>query len=175
MSAPFLSAGVTTENIEMEVPEKGEIFTHNDDGKIRVFATGMMAEFAEKHGHDCAYMKRVKLPITPEIIEHIKKNMGFEQDRYDRLCEPYLSRPLIAIHWSSMPERGEAVTVIDGNHRTVKLFDMGKTHTEAWIFHEVMWEQFLLNVPENIARERMNGRSGVIEAERERDARNLSD
>lgn len=168
MSAPFEKAGKAGE-VTMLIQERGEVFTHkDDDGTVRTFLVTMMRDFAENHSATCPWITKKKTDISAEIVAHIQANMGIETDRLDRLCEPYLNQPIIGVVWSSLPARGNQFTVVDGNHRIVKKWLQGETEIEAWLFHEKMWSQFLLDVPEEIALRKMADRSGVIEAERQR-------
>ena len=155
------------ETIEMTVPDSGEVFTHkDDDGTIRVFAVCLMREFAKNHIQECNLVKKVSIPVTIDNVNHARNKMGVEQDRLDRLCDPYLHEPIISIVWPDNRAGNEtvAVTIIDGQHRLVKLWELGERTAENYVFHHLIWEQFLLDVPD--AEKRLVMPSGMLEYER---------
>lgn len=149
-----------------EPPLRGEVFTHrDDDGVYRHFPAKAMFDFAEKHH------KELPLVICRRTVEigekgyiHIKTNMGIEQARLDRLCEPYLSQPIVGIQWGDL-EPG--FTVIDGNHRTVKLWEAGIKKVELYLFRRVLWEEMLIDIDPRIYVEKLlGGDSGILKYEK---------
>lgn len=100
------------------------------------------------------------IPIEDRNVQYIRKNMGIEQERIDRLCLPYTEMPMIGILW---PE-GE-LTVIDGNHRFIKLHEAGVAHAKCYIFTYPFWENLLIDLPND--RALLDGKSGLIEREKE--------
>lgn len=149
--------------ITLEVPEKGEVFTYNDgDNNITLtFAVELMIAFLRKAPSRLVARKR--LPMNAEHVAHIRKNMGIEQERLDRLVDPWLHQPCIAIlRDETLPPAG--LTIIDGQHRIVKLFEAGEPDFDCNIFHPLLWRQFVLNVP--LPENWRDMRSGIIEAER---------
>lgn len=151
----------------MELPKKGEVFTFDDgEGRVLTFAVCLMNEFVEKHAHECPLVGKITQPIVPDHIAHVRKKMGIEQDRLDRLADPWLHKPLIGVMREKVPLSG--FSLIDGNHRIVRLHELGETEYQVWVFHPLMWRQFLLH-PRGLRDDWRNIRSGVIEAEREAD------
>lgn len=156
------------------MPRHGEMFTCRDnEGVLRTFPVTMMREFAEKHHATCAdIIVWRNMYIQPDHVEHIRKNMGIEQARLDRLCEPYLSQPLIGQVFDVHPEINKiAMDIIDGNHRMVKLREMGRNHTDCYLFLPRLWEQFAALFPAKA--EMLEGNSQMLEYERMRDAARL--
>lgn len=153
--------------VAMKMPQKGEVFTHrHEDGTMRTFAVCMMQDFADLHAWHCKQIKCVRLPIDAGHVDHVKLNMGIEPARLDRLIEPYLSNPIIAIVWPEKEDGKDVITVIDGNHRLVKCLELGRQSINALLFHHELWGQFVINVPN--PEERLTAPSGVIEAEQQR-------
>lgn len=145
----------------IEVYPQDEVFTHkDDDGTFRTFLTGAMARFAIKYPK-APGLRHAALPIQPYYVAHVRKNMGIEQDRLDRLAEPHLSIPLIGITWDD-----EKLTIVDGNHRLVKLHEVKRQVFHCHIFAPPLWSQFLL--PYSRGEEALTQRSGVIEHEQRR-------
>lgn len=146
---------------ELYMPDSGECFTFHDGDKNEtyVFAVCLMNQFIEKEGDSCHLIKLKTQPIEPPHVENTRRNKGIEQDRLDRLVEPYLSKPCIGALWT--PEGG--INIVDGHHRIIKRHDMGLKTFDVWIFHPLIWRQFLLDMPG--AKDRMSGPSGMIEHE----------
>lgn len=155
-------------SLDLEINDKDEVFTHqDDDGTIRHFPAGAMFRFAEKHAITTSMIRCVKVAITQNQVDFIRKNMGIEQERLDRLVEPYLSQPAVAILWGG--DRGGSVTYIDGNHRIVKLWENGIKEIKTYIYVRQLWEQTLVTLrPEHAenAERYLTQPSGMIEFEK---------
>jgi len=130
---------------QLKFPDKQETFTHvdNDTGKSRSFLIETMQHFVTDYPA-CADLIYQWLPIDKKVSDYMRTNQGIEQARLDRLCDPYLSAPLLAVLW---PE-GE-LTIVDGSHRVVKNFEMGEKKLKCVIFKYPFWENFLL--PEEVS------------------------
>lgn len=149
--------------VSMPIEYPQETFTHkDDDGVFRTFLCGTMKRVAAQYGARCPDIMPVTLPIEAGAVEHIRKNMGIEQNRLDRLVSPYLHTPLIGILW---PPDNKITTIIDGNHRIVKLHDTGENSIRMYVFRHPFWEKFLLPIPDDKAEQRLTLPSGVIEFE----------
>lgn len=148
----------------LKIKNRQEVFTHKLDGVFRHFPIGTMRDIAETYANMCDEIIACTSPIASYAAEHIRKNMGIEQVRLDRLKEPYLSQPIIAIQW----EDDKKVTIIDGNHRYLKLHDAGKKTIRCYVFKQAAWEQLL--IPLSDSDERLQGNSGVIEQEQQMEA-----
>lgn len=150
----------------LDVPEKGEVFTYHDgDNNVTLtFAVALMRQMLAKSVSRLVGKRR--MPMDAVHVAHIRKNMGIEQERLDRLVDPWLHEPCIAIlRDKTLPPAG--LTIIDGQHRIVKLFEAGETGFDCYIFHPLLWRQFILNVP--LPEDWRDIRSGIIENERDRD------
>lgn len=138
------------ETLEAEIPDRGECFTFDDgEGDVTIFAICAMRIFVEKHGHKLTGVKKITQPIDPGHIAHVRKNMGIEQERLDRLVDPYLHQPLMGAVWEKRPH---GFSLIDGNHRIVRLHELGEKTYEIWVWHWLMWRQFVVDPrcrPEN--------------------------
>lgn len=137
-----------------------ECFTHKDDnGTVRTFPIQTMREFVNDYP-SCADLIHTRIPIDPKTVQFIKEKMGIEQDRLDRLVDPYLHQPAIGILW----ECGRITTIIDGNHRMVKLHELGETKIRIHLFQRPLWEHFIL--PVDVGADVFTRRSNMIEFER---------
>lgn len=141
---------------------KSECFTHiDDDGTYRHFPVEVMYKIGQQWGGKCRQIELCPIPITPKQAEWIRRKAGIEQDRLARLISPYLERPMIGIMW---PEG--TLTLIDGNHRYIKLHEAGVTEAPCYIFMYPAWESLLIELP-NDRELTVDKRSGLIERERE--------
>lgn len=144
--------------IPMELNQKEEIFTHkDDDGTIRHFPSGAMNRIALEYAGKTDQISCVVIPLCDKVADHIRKNMGIEQSRIDRLVPPYIDMPIIGILW----EDDKSLTIIDGNHRYLKLIEMGRKEIRVFAFKQELWEQMLL--PLAIGEDALHRPSGVIE------------
>lgn len=149
----------------LECPEKGEVFTYHDGDNnfTATFAIELMKIFLRQA--PSKLVQRRRLPMNEGHVANIRTNMGIEQERLDRLVDPWLHEPCIAIlRDKDLPPAG--LTMIDGQHRILKLFEAGEKDFDCNIFHPLLWRQFILKKPppENWR----NIRSGMIEFERDR-------
>lgn len=117
--------------IKMTVRDNQELFTHRDgnNGRERTFLVGTMQDFVAKYP-GCDQIVPSLVDITADTVYYIRSHMGIEQERIDRLAEPWLSMPGLAIIW---PQNGE-VTMVDGNHRAVRLFESGVFKIQCYAF-----------------------------------------
>lgn len=156
------------EALGIEVKNPQEIFTHLDnEGVARSFLCETMFNFAWSYPSD--RIIRTFAPVDAKIASYMRTNHGIEQERVDRMSEPYLSRPLLAIGWDDAPTESHEVTIIDGAHRIVRLHEMGQTSARMFVFLYPFWENFMLprEVSDRLVAEGVLHRaSGVIEAER---------
>jgi len=132
----------------IEVKNPQQIFTHleNDTNKSRTFLVETMTEFAFKHHKDPLFSEVLiptTLPLDLEVAAYLRSNSGIEDPRLQRLVNPYLQRPAIAISWGILNGSDE-ITIVDGNHRYVKKAERGDRHMNAFVFRRGLWEEFLL-------------------------------
>ena len=126
--------------IVLDIDPQQEVFTHKDSvGKLRSFPIGTMKTFLADFLKHTDLVKLVNVPITKRTADYMRSNHGIEQERVDRLAGAYLEEPGISIDWGD----GE-VTIIDGAHRIVKRQERGDTEMPSYVFHRLLWEQFLL-------------------------------
>lgn len=138
--------------------EKQEMFTHlDDDDVLRVFCIGEMNRFVKEHPK-CTDLLYSKVPIDEGLIGHIQENMEIEEKRVRRMKKPYLVQPCLGIIWGG-DRPSEEITVVDGNHRIVKLWQKGKRFANVVVFKRPFWENFL--VPDHLAQE-MNEEADLL-------------
>ena len=88
---------------------RDEIFEHVDEtGKHRFFNATKLYAYAIKNAD------RICAPLEP-IARHVEVKGGIEEARIARLCEPYISRPALGVHWPD-----GSTLIVDGNHRIVR-------------------------------------------------------
>lgn len=142
--------------------DKEQVFTHkDDDGKLRTFPTQYMNEIAQEYGGHCDDIIMAELPVYKHVADHIRAKMGIEQPRLDRLVSPWLEKPLIGIFWQD----NKTMTIVDGNHRMVKLYETGAKTMRVYIFKYPFWEQLLLPLSEETQLGVLSNNSGIIEHE----------
>lgn len=158
----------TTEQTFALSIKQQEMFTHSDDyDTLRMFLIGEMNRFIIEFPR-CTDLLFHKMKIKKRVVKHINDNMGIEKKRLRRLKEPYLSVPCIGILW----EGGNRMTIVDGNHRIVKLDKQNKSFVNVVVFKYPFWENFLL--PDDTVQamaekeDLINRESGLIEWEQER-------
>lgn len=122
-------------------PNFSEVFTHNetDKGIYRTFLTGIMREYAMSCV-PCAGISPNKIPLTDDLVQKVTGSNHPEQERLERLVDPFLHYPIIAIHW----EDHATTTIIDGTHRIMRLHQLGEPHVLCYLFHYPFWQQFTL-------------------------------
>lgn len=157
----------TTEQTFALSIKQQEMFTHSDDGTLRMFYVGEMNRFITEYPR-CTELLFYKMKIEKRVVKHINDNMGIEKKRLRRLKAPYLSAPCIGILW----EGSNTMTIVDGNHRIVKLDKQNKSFVNVVVFKYPFWENFLL--PDDIVQamakkeDLINRDSRLIEWEREK-------
>lgn len=135
-------------SITVDIQQFDQFFTHkDDDGTLRHFAVDAMYRFAEKLAGICPDIICATVTMKSFPIDFIRREMGIEQPRLDRLIEPYLSKPMVAIQWD--PCEGwpnGTMTLVDGNHRVVRLSELGAQTVRVFMFKQALWEQFLIDI-----------------------------
>ena len=156
------------------VKDPQEIFTHleNDTGIARTFLIETMTQFARENLGDPLFglvLVGTDIPLKLEVAAYLRSNQGIEQNRIDRLKNPYLRQPIIAISWGQDENGTDEITVIDGNHRYVKRAERGDKTIPCIIFRRQLWEIFWL--PDHLSKRLVNEGflnrvSGMIEKEK---------
>lgn len=156
------TVNMMTGKITIELSPREECFTHKDeDGTFRSFPIDSMFAFATRYARMLPEISAICAPLPPQqTLDFIRKNMGIEQERLDRLVSPYLERPLVAIRWKC-----GNLTVIDGNHRLLKLHEMGIPEYRVYVFEYPFWEQFLINLSAD--ENTLKKPSGMLERDRQ--------
>lgn len=149
--------------IAINLNDQDEVFTHkDDDGIFRHFAVTAMNTFAMQYTPLCPDITAGMVPITKDVAEHSRTKMGVEPVRLAMLKAPYLYKPLIAIQWPGI----KAITIVDGHHRVVKLWQMGEKSMKVFIFHHPFWEQFMIPIEVEDKRELLKIERGIREWEK---------
>ena len=84
--------------------------------------------------------------VTQSQAEFIIRNRGVEKRKLDRLVEPWLSAPILAL---SMPDG--TTLIVDGHHMYVRKYLDGATTIRAILVPYEVGERFLVSVPEGIS------------------------
>lgn len=114
-----------------------EIFTHDDeDGVVRDFNASAMVRFAMRPDSG---IEIITVPCGLDHAQYIRTHRGIEQPRLDRLCEPFLSLPIVFVEWMD----GSHLSV-DGHHRWVRRAELGLPTIDGYRFPLGLWEHFLV-------------------------------
>ncbi len=159
---------MTKAAVEIVIDDKQESFSHKDDeGKLRIFLIGTMQKFLVDYGRACSDIQAQTVVITDALYKSVLEFNGIERARVNRLTAPYLLTPGMGIEWPN----GE-YTVIDGNHRLVRLYEDGVRRMRFIGFKYPFWEQFLVadDVAQDMAaaKELFNCDSGMLAFDQER-------
>jgi hypothetical protein len=134
------------------VLEPIEVFTHVDDqtGIVRVFDVTAMNRYAlrallvysspEQLAE--AGLKLIEHDLDPKHVAFVLEARGVEPAKLDRLCEPFLSYPTLAVL-----EPDGTTRDVDGHHRMVRWWREGRRTAFMVRFSAAVAEQFLLEVP----------------------------
>lgn len=129
--------------IKIDLLGKHEIFSFEDyeTGEKMVFASGIMAEFAENYCGTISpdLLKSLSIKIDPEHVRIVKERRGIEQPRIDRLSLLHIDKPIVGAF-----ARDGSFIIVDGNHRFVKRHQMGFPNIKAFCFCYPFWRQFLI-------------------------------
>jgi hypothetical protein len=89
----------------------------------------------------------VRVPVTAEDALYIEKNHGVEPARLAKITDPDLRRPITFIEWGDGTH-----LLVDGNHRYVQAYSIGKRTMLAWLVAQEVWRQFVIeDVPPSLA------------------------
>lgn len=117
---------------------RDEVFSHVDlDGTVRHFNATKMLEACYYKAVPCELITaQMDLPF----VDFILKNRGVERYKLDRLCEPFLSIPLL---FADFPNTS---LLVDGHHRYVRLAQRGDTEYHAFTVPDGYWQKFLIDM-----------------------------
>jgi len=121
--------------------ERHEIFEWRNDetGEGCFFDATEIRAWAMEHLDE---VELLTVPLTEDLRELVFSKRGIEQWKVDRLIEPYLSEPALAV----LLEDGTTIH-IDGNHRLARWFMAGKkTHRVIRVTFEQA-KPFLVDMP----------------------------
>lgn len=83
--------------------------------------------------------------VVPEQAVHVIEHNGVEMGHLDRLSERAAEHPGILLEWNDGTE-----TIVDGNHRYVKRWQLGKETMWFTIVTEEQIKPFLLDFPDEL-------------------------
>lgn len=139
---------------ELNMREK--IFTHiSDDWGEIVFAVNRLkkAVIGELNAERLSW---VCIAIEPSLAKYIFKFNGIEGHRLTRISEFNLDEPLLFCD-----KEGKQI-LVDGNHRYVRRYQLGKREALAVIVPEALWKDFVVTgLPEGTPEELMKRFSGI--------------
>ena len=126
-----------------------ECFTHIDDEMklTRKFNVTLIKRWCLEN------KPPISLVVVDEENYRICTTMrGFEQHRLDRITPEILDKEPVIFVW--LPE-DKTHLMIDGTHRCIKAYQLGRNLIKAYILNKDVWEQFLMPVDENITAEEL--------------------
>lgn len=127
-----------------------EILTHvdPDDGTVRHINASAMARHVPE-GREAGYVSLITAAMDREFMEKVViPHRGTEQWKLDRLCEPYISTPILGVKIA-----GGTVLTVDGHHRLVRLYKQNAPTYDMYVYEEGAWERFVISdVPSDLSR-----------------------
>ena len=112
-----------------------QIFSHEDlDGVVRHFNASAMLRGVVREVVPATFYR---ITLEEELIDHLVSNHGIEEHHLDRALD--LEEPVLMVEFSD----GKSL-VIDGNHRLVKRWRLGKKVASAAVVAPGNWEKFLV-------------------------------
>jgi hypothetical protein len=122
-----------------------QIFTHVDPaGVTRHFnASAILRDLLKKKLIEHARYQEVEL--TADLVKHVEDNHGIEQDHIERISEADTLLPIMLACFDDGTQ-----CCIDGNHRIVKRWRMGKTTIPAIWIDQKGWEPYLITDMEEL-------------------------
>lgn len=123
-----------------------EVFTHiDDDMKLtRKWNVTLMRRWLENNPRPLYH-----IIMDERTYDICKRLRGYEQHRLDRMTVEIIdSQPVIFC----LLEDAQTV-MVDGTHRCIKAYDLGRRLIVGYILKKEDWEQFLMPVEEGISAE----------------------
>lgn len=117
-----------------------QIFTHVDpEGVTRHFnASALLRAIMRKQIQPLPQF--IELGLDEGLVDYIEKNQGVEQDHVERISEASTNNPILMVEFK---DDGTHV-IIDGSHRVVKRWRMGKHSIPCILVKEPGWVPFLV-------------------------------
>ena len=114
------------------------VFREDSTGDMLYFGISAMERFAKKYAGRCEQCQMMKAPITGELIRIINERAGIERAHLDRMPDERLRDPVMGVEWDD-----GTVTIVDGNHRLMKLHQRGIALVNMYLFKNPFWRTFL--------------------------------
>lgn len=127
-----------TVNIKFLTDDQTFVFKEDITGDTLYFGVGAMQRFAKEYGGRCSQVMLVRTPVDSNAVAIIGARGGIDQERMDKLPDEALREPIIGIQWDD-----GTVTIIDGNHRLLKLFQRNVEMVNMYLFTDPFWRSFL--------------------------------
>lgn len=129
-------------------PIGAEVFTHiTPAGTVRHFSIDKLKELIVALVARYGYANVIRSAMIPEDqVTFIRQHRGIEQEKLDRLCEPWLSQPVILCEIPDENGVDRHLVTVDGHHRIVRCFDDGRKSVAAALLPEVVWSLALVDV-----------------------------
>jgi hypothetical protein len=108
-----------------------------DDGSLLHFASTRLRLYLESIDYPIT-----ECVLTPEWVETTSRQSGIEPDHFARIIaqgDRRLDKPIILAAWSD----GSHLTV-DGSHRLVLRYHLGRSFVNAYLVPETIWRDFLI-------------------------------
>lgn len=113
-----------------------EIFSHEDlEGVTRHFNATAMTRAVLNATLTPTFSN---LALYEDLVNHIKSHHGVEPDHLQHV-DKHIDNPILLVEFADQTN-----LVVDGNHRIVKRWMLGKMDVDAAIFKPGQWEPFLV-------------------------------
>lgn len=149
MFLPFLhqSGGMLLDFNTMpeESRYRDQVFSHyEDDGLPRHFHIQTIKKALEDNSDACELSG---IATDQDHANRLIRSLTIDQAHLDRLSDEKLNQPGIMCRFAD-----DSMILVDGNHRFVKLTQMGIDHMAMWIVPETIWSKALIRMPTNWGR-----------------------
>jgi hypothetical protein len=121
---------------------KEQYFTHHDlDDQFRHFHIAKLVKMIERNPN--AFDIGV-FPIDPQLVEFVRNNQGTDEGYLTRMSSQFIDVPGIICLFADGSQ-----LIVDGNHRFVKRYELGRDNMQFHLIPESAWRKSLLRVPES--------------------------
>jgi hypothetical protein len=122
-----------------------QVFSHlDDDGVQRHFDINKLYRIAAANPTS---FPKLAMPITDQQAAHIMRYNGIEQSRVRAITPKRAIEPGLVLQLDDNTH-----ILLDGNHRYVKRYSMGRSHMRFYVFTEAEARPAMLLIPDDVGK-----------------------